>query len=84
MNVSGSTTAHIYATPRIAYKNVRLFVLLYPEDPNSTKSWRFVDQEFSFNSTQLGAGITLGIDGRNLVTDDSVWDGSVTVQFQVS
>ncbi|OAL46927.1 hypothetical protein IQ07DRAFT_614124 [Pyrenochaeta sp. DS3sAY3a] len=83
MNVSSGVTARIYATPRAAYDRVRIFVLDNPVDRNATTSWRFVDQEFSFNSTQLGQGITLGIDGRELVTDASVWDGSVTVRFDV-
>jgi protein-arginine deiminase len=32
----------------------------------------------------LNAGITLGIDGRELVKDSSVWDGSVVVRFDVT
>lgn len=84
MNVSETGTARIYATPGAAYDRVRLFVLDFPENRNSTTSWRLVDQEFSFNATQLQAGITLGIDGRELVTDASVWDGSVTIRFDVS
>jgi protein-arginine deiminase len=83
MNVSETGTARIYATPRAAYDRVRLFVLDSPEDRNSTTSWRLVDQEFAFNATQLQVGITLGIDGRELVTDASVWDGSVTIRFDV-
>lgn len=83
MNVSDIATARIYATPRAAYDHVRLFVLDDVANMNSTSSWRLVDQEFSFNSTQLNAGIMLGIDGRTLVTDASIWDGSVTVRFDV-
>ncbi|KAL2808605.1 hypothetical protein BJX63DRAFT_424483 [Aspergillus granulosus] len=84
LNVSDDAVAHIYATPRAAYERVRLFVLDNPSNINSTTSWRLVDQEFSFNSTQLRAGITLGVDGRELVTNSSIWDGSVTVRFDVT
>ncbi|KAF2996030.1 hypothetical protein E8E13_002475 [Curvularia kusanoi] len=84
LNVSEAATARIYATPRAAYDRVRLFVLDNTNEKNSTTSWRLVDQEFSFNATQLKAGITLGIDGRTLVTDAAVWDGSVTVRFDVT
>ncbi|KAH6420898.1 hypothetical protein HBI14_086720 [Parastagonospora nodorum] len=83
MNVSDDVAARIYATPQAAYERVRLFVLDNPEDKNSTASWRLVDQEFQFNATQLRAGITLGIDGRELVTNASVWDGSVVIRFDV-
>jgi protein-arginine deiminase len=79
MNVSDDVGARIYVTPQAAYERVRLFVLDNPKDQNSTTSWRLVDQEFQFNSTQLRAGITLGIDGR----DPSVWDGSVVIRFEV-
>ncbi|KAL4910290.1 hypothetical protein BDW74DRAFT_173746 [Aspergillus multicolor] len=84
LNVSDQATARIYATPQAAYDRVRLFVLDDPDNINSTQSWRLVDQEFSFNSTQLRDGITLGIDGRELVTDASIWDGSVLVKFDVT
>jgi protein-arginine deiminase len=83
MNVSDDVAARIYVTPQEAYERARLFVLDDPEDYNSTTSWRLVDQEFLFNATQLRAGIILGIDGRELVTDPSVWDGSVVVRFEV-
>ncbi|KAL4886212.1 hypothetical protein BJY04DRAFT_213743 [Aspergillus karnatakaensis] len=84
LNVSEEASARIYATPRAAYDRVRLFVLDDPSKVNSTESWRPVDQEFTFNSTQLQSGITLGIDGRELATNTSVWDGSVTLQFDVT
>ncbi|KAL7773117.1 hypothetical protein CFE70_003081 [Pyrenophora teres f. teres 0-1] len=83
MNVSDDVAARIYVTPQEAYERTRLFVLDNPEDHNSTTSWRLVDQEFLFNATQLRAGIVLGIDGRELVTDLSVWDGSVVIRFDV-
>lgn len=82
--MSEEAQARIYATPRAAYDRTRLFVLEDPTDINSTTSWRLVDQESSFNSTQLRSGITLGFDGRELVTNASVWDGSVTVRFDVT
>ncbi|KAI1663533.1 Arginine deiminase type-3 [Pyrenophora tritici-repentis] len=83
MNVSEDVAARIYVTPQEAYERARLFVLDNPEDHNSTTSWRLVDQELLFNATQLRAGIVRGIDGRELVTDLSVWDGSVVIRFEV-
>lgn len=76
MNLSSDATANIYATPRAAYERVRLFVLDDDSKPNATESWRLVDQEFIFNSSQLANGITLGIDGREPVKDAGVWNGS--------
>ncbi|KAH6676957.1 hypothetical protein F5X68DRAFT_173906 [Plectosphaerella plurivora] len=84
LNVSKGATARIYAPSKAAYSRTRLFVLDDASKPNATESWRFVDQEFTFNSTQLAEGISLGIDGRDLVKDASVWDGSVTVVFEVT
>ena len=84
LNVSDSVTARIYATPRAAYERVRLFVLDDAANRNLTSSWRLVDQEFTFNATQLSSGIELAIDGRELITDASVWDGSVLVRFEVT
>lgn len=84
MDVPGSAEARIYATPRAAYERVRLFLLEDGSDVNSTSSWRLIDQEFTFNATSLRSGVTLGLDGRELVTDASVWDGSVTIEFKVT
>lgn len=84
INLSADATANIYATPRAAYERVRLFVLDDETKPNTTESWRLVDQEFIFNSSQLAKGITLGIDGREPVKDAGVWNGSVSVMFKVT
>ncbi|KAM0334437.1 hypothetical protein ACHAQA_001463 [Verticillium albo-atrum] len=84
LKVSEKGRARIYASPPAAFDRVRLFVLDEPANINSTESWRFVDREFTFNATQIRAGIILGIDGRELVKDAKVWDGSVTVHFDVT
>ncbi|PFH59099.1 hypothetical protein XA68_12814 [Ophiocordyceps unilateralis] len=83
IDVSADATARIYATARAATERVRIFVLDDVSKPASTSSWRLVDPEFSFNSTQLKSGIFLGLDGREPVIDAEVWDGSVTVCFDV-
>ncbi|KAL2822247.1 hypothetical protein BDW59DRAFT_163840 [Aspergillus cavernicola] len=82
-NISDGVTAHIYGTPRAAYERVRIFLLDDVEHPNATKSWRLVDRQFNFNATQLREGLTLGIDGREFVQDAAIWDGLVTVNFDV-
>ncbi|WYZ43580.1 hypothetical protein EsH8_VII_000016 [Colletotrichum jinshuiense] len=69
MNVSSDATARIYATPQAAYSRVRIFLL---------------DKPSNINATRVLAGISLGIDGRDLVKDLNVWDGSVTVVFEVT
>ncbi|KAF1844977.1 uncharacterized protein K460DRAFT_365901 [Cucurbitaria berberidis CBS 394.84] len=83
-NISDNATAHVYATPRAAYERTRIFVLEDAANPNATKSWRLVDQELFFNATQLRQGLILGIDGREFVKDADVWDGRVTVHFDVT
>ncbi|CEN60962.1 hypothetical protein ASPCAL07633 [Aspergillus calidoustus] len=82
-NISEGVTAHIYATPREAYERVRIFLLDDIENPNATESWRLIDRQFNFNATQLSAGLILGIDGREFVKDKEIWDGHVTVNFDV-
>ena len=83
MNVSDNTTARVYGTPRAAYERVRIFYLEDPSQPNATASWRLVDQQLNFNATQLREGLTLAIDGRQPAIDSSVWDGTVTVHFDL-
>ncbi|RTE70321.1 hypothetical protein BHE90_015281 [Fusarium euwallaceae] len=81
INVSATATGRVYATPRAAYDRVRIF---FSEDGSNSSAWRLVDQERTFSSELLAKGLTLGIDGRELSKDASVWDGSVTVVFEVS
>ncbi|KAJ5001018.1 Protein-arginine deiminase type-3 [Colletotrichum sp. SAR 10_66] len=83
VDVSDDVFAHIYATPKAAAKRVRLFVNDFPSRASETAAWRLVDPEFIFNATQLKNGISLGIDGREFVTDASEWDGKVTVHFDL-
>ncbi|KAK2776193.1 arginine deiminase type-3 [Colletotrichum kahawae] len=83
VDVSDNVFAHIYATPKVAAKRVRLFVNDFPSRASETAAWRLVDPEFIFNATQLKNGISLGIDGREFVTDASEWDGKVTVHFDL-
>lgn len=82
-NISEGVTAHIYASPRVAYERVRIFLLDDLANPNTTESWRLVDKQFNFNATQLGAGVTLGIDAREFVLESDIWDGHVTVNFDL-
>ncbi|TDZ21653.1 Protein-arginine deiminase type-3 [Colletotrichum orbiculare MAFF 240422] len=82
-DVADDAFARIYATPDGASSRVRLFLDDFPERANETSAWRFVDPEFSFNASQIRAGITLGIDGREFVKNVAIWDGKVTVRFDV-
>nr|XP_036580102.1 arginine deiminase type-3 [Colletotrichum truncatum]KAF6787934.1 arginine deiminase type-3 [Colletotrichum truncatum] len=83
VDVADDAFAHIYATPDAASERVRLFLNDFPDRAGETASWRFVDPEFIFNATQLKAGITLGIDGREFVKDATKWDGKVKVHFDL-
>ncbi|TID04897.1 Protein-arginine deiminase type-1 [Colletotrichum higginsianum] len=83
VDVADDAFAYVYATPDAAADRVRLFVNDYPDRAGETAAWRFVDPEFRFNATQLRAGIALGIDGREFVTDASAWDGVVRVRFDL-
>ncbi|RDW63040.1 protein-arginine deiminase domain-containing protein [Aspergillus mulundensis] len=83
VNISDSMFAHIYATPRAASERVRIFVLEDEADPEAPASWAFVDPQLNFNASQLRAGLILGIDGREFVTDSQIWDGTVTINFNV-
>lgn len=82
VNVPKGSTGRVYATPRAAYERVRIF--FRDGSNNGTAEWKLVDQEFTFGPEQLAAGLTLGIDGRELVKDAAIWDGSVTVAFDIT
>lgn len=82
-NITEGAKAHVYATPRAAYDHIRIFILEDPSKPNATESWRLVDRQLNFNSSQLAAGLTLAIDGRDYVRETEIWDGNVLVNFDV-
>ncbi|KAF6800948.1 arginine deiminase type-3 [Colletotrichum sojae] len=80
LEVADDAYATIYASPDNAARRVRVFVNNYT---NSTSGWKIFDPDFRFSAVSIRAGITLGIDGREFVTDASQWDGKVTVHFDV-
>ncbi|KAK1456696.1 hypothetical protein CMEL01_16374 [Colletotrichum melonis] len=82
-DVASEAYAHIYVTPEAAATRVRLFLNEVPSQPANTSSWRLLDPEHQFNSSQIKAGIPLGIDGREFVTDVTKWDGKATVHFDL-
>lgn len=73
----------IYTEPPDASKRVRLF---WKADRAAdwSSGWAIVDRQMTFNAAQLRDGISLAIDGRELVTDATVWDGSVRVVLEVT
>lgn len=80
--LSDDAVGHIYVESIRARDRVRIFW----KAPNAFDEtiWAIVDRQVSFNATSLRKGITLALDGRGLVTDAAVWDGSVRVVFEVT
>ena len=56
---------------------IRVFVL-------RGKSWHFLSSTDRLSAAELRAGVTLGVDSRDIVRDASVWDGRVTLEFAVN
>ncbi|KXX82207.1 Protein-arginine deiminase type-4 [Madurella mycetomatis] len=74
--VSDDAVGHVYTEPSHTRDRVRIFW--------DAIDSALVDRQLSFNASSLRRGISLRIDGRELVADSSVWDGSVRVVFEVS
>ncbi|PHH78818.1 hypothetical protein CDD80_6189 [Ophiocordyceps camponoti-rufipedis] len=83
LDVSDQGSARIYSLPEAAARRVRIFVLDDKQHPDQSSSWRLVDPQLSFNATQLRSGLVLALDGREPVMKLGVWNGSVTVHFDV-
>lgn len=80
--ISDHAVGHIYTEPEPTLGRVRIFWrkdLGWESDP-----WHIVDRQMSFNATELSKGIELRLDGRELVTDAAVWNGTVNVVFEVT
>ncbi|KAJ4321229.1 hypothetical protein N0V84_005477 [Fusarium piperis] len=78
-NLSQEAIGSIYTTPNSTLGRVRVFW-----QGQDSSDWSLVDHQIAFNATSLAAGLTLAIDGRELVTDSSVWDGLVNITFSVT
>ena len=61
----------------VAYTTV-----FYQLDPGG--KWVINNDSTLLNSEQLKRGLTLGIQGRDIVRDDRLWNGAVTVQFSIT
>ncbi|KAL2130697.1 hypothetical protein VTI74DRAFT_6084 [Chaetomium olivicolor] len=83
-DVSDDAVGHIYTEPAHTRDRVRLFWKESDWSTDSSPTWAVVDKQMSFNAANLRKGIALALDGRELVTDAAVWDGSVKVVFEVT
>ncbi|KAK4040944.1 hypothetical protein C8A01DRAFT_35001 [Parachaetomium inaequale] len=83
-NLSDSAVGRIYTDPPHARDRVRLFWNEADWTTGYANVWATVDPQLTFNATSLRNGITLAIDGRELMTDAAVWDGTVRVVFEVT
>lgn len=82
--LSDGATGHIYVEPAHIHNRVRLFWNESDWTTDYSSTWAVVNPQVTFNATSLRRGISLAIDGRELVTDAAVWDGSIKVVFQVT
>jgi protein-arginine deiminase len=82
--LSGNATGRIYTEPAHTRDRVRLFWQETDWMTGYSTVWSVVDQQLTFNATSLRSGISLALDGRELVADAQVWDGSVRVVFEVT
>ncbi|KAI9147471.1 peptidylarginine deiminase [Paramyrothecium foliicola] len=82
-DLSDHAVGSIYIEPASAIDRVRIF---WSQTWSSSDPihWATVNRQVSFNATSLRQGIRLAIDGRELVTDASIWDGAATVKFEVT
>ncbi|KAH6651263.1 hypothetical protein F5144DRAFT_589523 [Chaetomium tenue] len=84
LDVSDNAVGRIYTEPAHTRDRVRLFWKENDWSTGYSDVWATVDPQVTFNATSLRKGITLAMDGRELVTDAAVWDGSVRVVFEVT
>ena len=82
--LSDNAVGRIYTEPAHTRDRVRLFWKENDWSTGYSSVWATVNPQVTFNATSLRNGITLAIDGRELVTDTDVWDGSVKVVFEVT
>ena len=82
IEISDDAVGRIYTEPDAARDRVRIF---WEKGLNpDLGEWHIVDHQMSFNTTELSKGIELKLDGRGLVTDAEVWNGTVRVVFEVT
>ncbi|KAK4175770.1 hypothetical protein QBC36DRAFT_301709 [Triangularia setosa] len=83
-NLSDDAVGRIYTEPAHTRDRVRLFWNDTNPSTGVTSDWAVVDKQVTFNAARLRRGISLAIDGRELVTDAAIWDGSIRVVFEVT
>lgn len=73
----------IYTSPPETLERVRVF-WKHGHNTCLSSDWTLLQPEFTFNATAISKGLTLAIDGRELVTDTAVWNGKVDVVFEIT
>ncbi|KFA55167.1 hypothetical protein S40293_09092 [Stachybotrys chartarum IBT 40293] len=75
LDVTPSHIGRIKVANSTVATRVRIFV-------KQNGQWTYVDENYQFTSTQLEAGLELGIDARDVRKPD--WNGKATVEFTIT
>ncbi|KAK0741309.1 putative peptidylarginine deiminase [Schizothecium vesticola] len=85
-DISPDAIGHIYADSdrvRIFWQHGGVGANITDHFSSLSDEWALVDRQLTFNATSLRNGVTLALDGRELVTDSHTWDGQVRVFFEI-
>lgn len=80
--LSKDAVGRIHTMPEAARDRVRVF-WGNGGAGNDSADWTLINSQFEFNATSLSQGLALAVDGRELVSDSNIWDGSVQIVFEV-
>ncbi|KXS17329.1 hypothetical protein M427DRAFT_81543, partial [Gonapodya prolifera JEL478] len=83
--VSNTTYGTVSAEPEEHASKVRIFWYRGPKGSESyAANWTYVPPTLRFNADALTAGLTLGVDGRTLVSSPDSWDGTIMIRFSAT
>lgn len=80
--LSKDAVGRIHTMPEAARDRVRVF-WGHGGAGNDSAGWTLINSQFEFNATSLSQGLALAVDGRELVSDSNIWDGSAQIVFEV-
>jgi len=82
--ISREAIGSIYTLPESTLGSVRVFWKQPGFLSDAGSPWRLIDRQFIFNASSLRAGIELAVDARELVSDLSAWNGTLSLEFRVT
>ena len=61
----------------VGYENIRIFI-------RREEGWEYFTRDMQLSAEELNTGLTFGVDSRDIIRSEDIWNGVATLEFTVT